>query len=269
MDLSLDIRTAQNVPLALEPASLGERILATLVDGFVMGAYLILVAVVGVDWLEIGGSPALGIALVALPLLLYHLAFEVLLEGRTPGKLALKTQVARLDGAQPTLGQYGLRWLLRFVDVSVSSGAVAILSIVVTRRSQRLGDIAAGTTVVRRRQRVRLGEVLYPPAPAGHVPDFPEAEALSDADVRTLRAVIVRLRVSNARDRRALDLARRAKTAVETKLGMEPVRMPPEAFLKAVVRDHTFLLDRYGAEGPPVAPSSPVPSRSTSAAAGP
>ena len=273
MDLSLDIRTAQNVPLALEPASLGERILATVVDGLVALAYVLLVGIVGFAWLGIEASPAVVVSVVYGPLLLYHLAFEVLLEGRTPGKLALRTQVARLDGAQPTVGQYLLRWLLRFVDVTASSGAVALLSVALTQRSQRLGDLAAGTTVVRRRQRVRLGEVLYPTAPPGHVAAFPEAEALSDADVRTLRAVIVRLRLSK-RDRRATDLARRAKAAVETKLGMEPVAMPPEAFLKAIVRDHTFLLDRYAGGAPPAhAPDGgwarEIPARSTSAEAGP
>lgn len=244
MDLTLDIRTAQNVPLAIEPASLGERILATLVDGLVIAAYYVLVVIVGFAWLGIGDSIAVMVVLVALPILLYHLLFEVFLEGRTPGKLALKTQVARLDGAQPTLGQYLLRWLLRFVDVSLSSGGVALLSVALTKRSQRLGDLAAGTTVVRRRQRVRLGEVLYPPAPPDHTPEFPEAERLSDADVRTIRAVLVRLRVSK-RDARSVALARRAKAAVEARLEMAPVAMPPEPFLKAIVRDHTFLLDRY------------------------
>ena len=243
MDLSFDIRTAQNVPLALEPASLGERILATVVDVLVMAAYVALVLLV-YGWLGGPGSLALAVVVVALPVLLYHLLFEVFLDGRTPGKLALKTQVARVDGAQPTLGQYLLRWLLRLVDVTLSSGAVALVSVALTRRSQRLGDLAAGTTVVRRRPRVRLGEVLYPAAPPDHEPEFPEAERLSDADVRTLRAVLVRLR-GQRRDARATDLARRAKAVVETKLGLEPVRMPPEAFLRAVVRDHTFLLDRY------------------------
>lgn len=263
MDLALDIRTAQNVPLALEPASLGERILATVVDGLVVGAYLVLVVQVGFALVE--PTTAVVVLTVLVPLLLYHLLFEVFFEGRTPGKLALKTQVARLDGAQPTLGQYLLRWLLRFVDVTASSGAVALVSVAVTPRSQRLGDLAAGTTVVRRRRRVRLAEVLYPAAPPGHVPEFPEAEALSDADVRTLRAVIVRLRVA-PRGARSTELAQRAKAAVETKLGLGPVRMPPEAFLKAVVRDHTFLLDRYA--GPIGGPTS-APSRSTSAEAGP
>lgn len=244
MDLSFDIQTAQNVPLALEPASLGERILATVVDVLVVVAYLALVVVVGFGALGLPDTPAVVVAVVGLPVLLYHLLFEVFLDGRTPGKLALKTQVARVDGATPTLGQYLLRWLLRLVDVTLSSGAVALISVAVTARSQRLGDLAAGTTVVRRRPRVRLGEVLYPMAPEGHEPEFPEAERLSDADVRTLRAVLVRLR-GRKRDARSADLARRAKAAVEAKLELGPVAMPPEAFLRAVVRDHTFLLDRY------------------------
>lgn len=245
MDVTLDIQTAQNVPLALEPASVGERVLATVADIAIGVAWYILVLVIGVDWIGLPLSQAVAVVLLMLPLLLYHLAFEVFFEGRTPGKMLLKTQVARVDGAQPTLGQYLLRWLLRFVDVSFTFGVGALLSIVLSSRSQRLGDLAAGTTVVRRRQRVRLGEVLYPPAPAGHVVEFPEAEGLSDADVRTLRAVLVRLRLSK-RDARATALARRAKKAVEKRLELEPVDMPPEAFLKAVVRDHVFLMDQYG-----------------------
>lgn len=267
MDLSIDIRTAQNVPLAIEPASVGERILATLVDGLVMTAYYVLVSVVLFRWIGVGNTPTLGVLLLGVPLLLYHLLFEIFLEGRTPGKLALRTQVTRLDGAQPTLGQYLLRWLLRLIDVTFSSGTIALLSVALTKRSQRLGDLAAGTTVVRRRQRVRLGEVLYPAVAADHEVVFPEAEQLADADVRTVRAVIVRLRVSK-RDARSTALARRAKAAVEKRLGLEPVDMPPEPFLKAIIRDHTFLMDRY-AGGAPLTASVREPARRTPAEAGP
>ena len=254
VDASLDIQTAQNVPLALEPASVGERVLATVADVAVGVAWYVLVAVVGIGWLGLPLSETVAVLLLALPLTLYHLAFDVFFEGRSPGKMLLKTQVARVDGAQPTLGQYLIRWLIRFVDVSFTFGVGALLSVVLTSRSQRLGDLAAGTTVVRRRRRVRLGEVLYPTAAPDHVPEFPEAERLSDADVRTLRAVLVRLRISK-RDARATALARRAKRAVEKRLGLEPIAMPPEPFLKAIVRDHVFLLDRYGPSAVPLAAS--------------
>ena len=59
---------------------------------------------VGWTLAEAGGGTTAAILLVGLPVVLYHLAFEVFFEGQTPGKLALKIRVARLDGAQPTLG---------------------------------------------------------------------------------------------------------------------------------------------------------------------
>ena len=243
MDDRLQIQTAQNVALAVPAAGLGERILAWLADSALWLGYALLVV-----WaLSEGGADAewLFIVLVFVPVLLYHLLFEVFFDGQTPGKRLLKIRVARLDGAQPTLGQYLVRWLLRFVDVTVTSGTVAVVAVGVTRRSQRLGDLAAGTTVIRQRRRVRLDEVLYPTAPPGYAPVVPEAEALSDADVRTLRAVLVRLRLSK-RDRRSQALADRAKEAVEAKLGLPPSPLDAPAFLETVVRDHTMLLDRYG-----------------------
>jgi uncharacterized RDD family membrane protein YckC len=240
MDDRFLIQTAQNVDLAMAPAGLGERILAWLADIIVVGGYLI-VAFYLIGQME--ASEATVILTVWVPVLAYHLGFEIFAQGQTPGKMLLRLRVARIDGAQPTLGQYLLRWLLRFVDITFTSGTVAVVAVSATRRSQRLGDIVAGTTVIRRRRRVRHEEVLYPTVPPDHTPDFLEADRLSDADIRTVRAVLVRLRLSR-RDRRAQALAERAKAAVEARLGLAPVAMKPEVFLRAVVRDHTFLLDR-------------------------
>ena len=239
MDDRFLIQTAQNVELSLAPAGVGERMLAWLADTVVWGGYAFAAL-----WLldRFGAAETAIVLVVVLPVVLYHLAFEVLFEGQTPGKMLLRLRVARLDGAQPTLGQYALRWLLRFVDVTLSSGVVAVLSVSISRRQQRVGDIAAGTTVVRQRRRVRLDEVLYPETPPNYVPRFPEAARLTDADIQTLRAVLVRHRLS-ARDFGRATLAGRAKTAVEARLGLEPVDMLPDHFLEAVVRDHTAVLD--------------------------
>ena len=239
MDDRFLIQTAQNVELSLAPAGVGDRMLAWLADLAVWGGYALLMG-----WIlsRSGAGEVAGILLVLLPVLLYDVAFETLAEGQTPGKMLLKLRVARLDGAQPTLGQYALRWLLRFVDVTFTSGLVAVVAVSATRRQQRLGDMAAGTTVVRVRRRVRLDEVLYPDPPRGYAPRFPDAALLSDADVRTLRAVLVRGRLS-ARDRRGTALAARAKAAVEARLGLPAVDMEPEDFLDTVVQDHTFLVD--------------------------
>jgi uncharacterized RDD family membrane protein YckC len=238
----LRVQTAQNVDLAFATAGLGERILAFLVDFAIVTAYFILIF-----QLDFGGDGGRTLLVVLLlPWLLYDLLFEVFFEGQSPGKMLLKLRVARLDGAQPTLAQYLLRWLLYWVDVRLSSGVVALVSIGVTRHAQRVGDLAAGTTVVRLRRRVGLADVRYRALPAGYAPTFPAAERLTDADVRTLRAVLVKLRLdkrSNATTR----LARRAKAAVEDRLGLGPVEMPPEQFLRTVVDDYTAAHDRYDA----------------------
>ena len=74
MDLSLDIQTAQNVPLALEPASLGQRILATLADGVIVGAWW-MASTFALSASGLFNSMAGFILLVVLPVFVYHLAF--------------------------------------------------------------------------------------------------------------------------------------------------------------------------------------------------
>ncbi len=240
----LRIQTAQNVDLALATAGVGYRLFAWLIDGLILTAYVyFVIQIMSRANISGDGSTTMFIILI-LPVVLYHLLWEVFFEGRTPGKIVAKIRVARLDGAQPTLGQYILRWLLRWVDVTMSSGMVAIVAIAVTKSAQRIGDIAAGTTVVRVHRRVLLGEVMYRRMAQGYVPSFPEAERLADADIRTLRAVIVKLRLEK-KSRATQNLARRAKSAVENRLGLEPVQMPAEVFIRTIIDDYTASHDRY------------------------
>lgn len=245
--ISLDplrVQTAQNVDLAFATAGLGYRILAWIIDYIIIIAYIYF-AVQIMQQLDFwGNGSTTAFIVMLLPVILYHLLWEVFFEGRSPGKMVVKIRVARLDGAQPTLGQYLLRWLLRWVDVTFSSGMVAIISVAVTKSAQRLGDVAAGTTVVRIQRRVKLSEVHYRQLAADYVPSFPEAERLSDADIRTLRAVLVKLRMEK-KSRATQNLARRAKTAVENRMGIEPARIPPEAFIRLIVDDYTAAHDRY------------------------
>ncbi|HYE95035.1 MAG TPA: RDD family protein [Rubricoccaceae bacterium] len=239
---SFRVLTAQNVDLAFTTASVGDRLLAWFLDAVIGFAYWYLVIALVFPRTY---SVALEVVLFLVPLF-YHLGFEVFFEGRSPGKMALRLKVARLDGAEPTLGQYLLRWILRPIDIWITSGVVAVVAVAATKHAQRLGDLAAGTTVIRLRRRVSLAEIVYAKPGPAYVLAFPEAERLSDADVRTLRAVLVKLRIEK-RSKATDHLVRRAKAAVEQRLGLEPVRMAPEEFLRTVVMDYTAAHDRYGA----------------------
>ena len=81
-----------------------------------------------------------------LPVVFYDLISEILLDGQSVGKKVMGIKVVSLNGAQPSLGQYLLRWVFRIVDFSFSGSLVAVIMVAVTEKKQRLGDMLAGTT---------------------------------------------------------------------------------------------------------------------------
>ena len=100
------IDTTQNVAIDYEIASLGERILAYLVDLLVFVAY-------GITWLTImsGIQDYISFAdaliwIILLPLFFYDLLCEVVMNGQSFGKKAMKIKVVKLDGSEPTFGSY-------------------------------------------------------------------------------------------------------------------------------------------------------------------
>ncbi|MEM6784413.1 MAG: RDD family protein [Bacteroidota bacterium] len=244
---TIPVPTALNVPLSYAAAGVGPRLLAYLLDTLIAVGYVILVTRLP-GLAQSGGGLGMGTAvfmvIVYLPVVFYHLISEIVLGGQSIGKKVLRLRVVRLDGTAPSLGDYLMRWVLRLVDILVSSGVPALVSISVTRRSQRLGDLAAGTTVVNTRQKTFLTDTIYRRLDEQHVPSYPEVEFLSDADVQTVRDVLARLR-ADGRTPNAEKLARRAKAAIERKLGVPPVKEPAAVFLQRIVKDYNAVLDTY------------------------
>ncbi|MEL6611827.1 MAG: RDD family protein [Bacteroidota bacterium] len=244
---AIPIPTALNVPLSYPAAGLGPRLLAWLLDSVIAFGYVMLVtrALDAVSlWSVFGRGTAVFLVVVYLPVVLYHLVCEIVLSGQSIGKKALGLRVVRVDGTAPGLGDYLLRWLLRIVEILFLSGIPAIVSIAVTKRGQRLGDLAAGTTVVQTRQQTHLTDTIYSRLGEQHVPTYPDVEFLTDTDVQTVRDVLKRLR-TEGRTPHAEQLARRAKTAIERKLGLAPVQEPPAVFLQRIVKDYNAVLDTY------------------------
>lgn len=239
------VQTAHNVEIAFEAASLSDRIFAWMIDIAVLIGYNLAVqfalAQAGVE-----GGWGLS-TLVALPIIFYHLLAEVFFNGQTVGKAALKIRVARLDGGQPSVGDYTLRWLLRWLDVTASLGAVAIVSIASNRRSQRLGDLAAGTTVVRLAPDVKLADLTLSYVPDDYAPLFPQADRLGDREAQLLADILKRLRRMGLTPP-AYRLAHRAKAVFMLRLGVDEVDLPPGKFLTAVLKDYNALREIEAAE---------------------
>jgi uncharacterized RDD family membrane protein YckC len=236
------IVTPEAVLLEFAVAGLGSRSLAFLIDLGIRAALL---------WLVFLGTAAGGIvvddtvlvvisiAAVFAALLVYPALTETVWNGRTPGKMAMGLRVVTIEGAPVRFRHAAIRSALGIVDFLLGAGTLAILSALATRQSQRLGDLAAGTIVIRERQvRTDSRPVAFSPPPGW--------EAYTSAlDVSRLRGdayVLVRaflLRVHElepaARRERAASLAERVAAAIDVPLhpGTDP-----EAFLVAVAAAH-------------------------------
>jgi uncharacterized RDD family membrane protein YckC len=240
---TIRVHTPQNVTLEYEVGSLGNRIVAAILDNLILFAYMGAVGGLAV-WL--GGrltiySPVLWVAglLMSIPYVFYNLACEVFLNGQSLGKKAMNLRVMRLDGTAPRLGDYFLRWLLRIVDTSLPGigGLVAIITIAVSGKGQRLGDMAAGTTVISLKPRAEaLGTLTTPLPPEGYQPVFPQAADLSDHDVALLRQLLGRsLQQEN------YVLLNETATKIKQLLHVQS-ELSDEAFLRTVLRDHAHLV---------------------------
>lgn len=225
------IRTSQNVLLEYEPASIGDRILATLIDYVVFLGWFMLTLVVPAALAFPTGTYYI-ILIVLLPIALYDLLCEWLLNGRSLGKLAMQIRVVMLDGTQPSLGAYLLRWLLRIVEsVVFFGGVVPVVTVAANGNGQRLGDIAAGTTVVKAKPSVSLTDVLARPLPDDYAVQFPDVSLLADHDIRVVRDVLRR------GDERVLT---RTADKIKEVTGIRST-LGSRTFLETVVDDYQFI----------------------------
>ena len=192
---TLIIETPERVPLAFALASIGNRFLAVLIDHFIQYMTILIVAWAFLSWSGVGDLESFErnellaqmskwtIALMIIILFLifsgYFILFEWLWNGQTPGKRLMKLRVIREDGRPITLWEAISRNLLRIFDAIpgflVPIYSLGLVSIFLSSRDQRFGDMFSGTVVIRER--------------AGEAPTFEEAfsNQISDAAFRRVQ----------------------------------------------------------------------------------
>ena len=191
----LPINTTQNVIINFTSASVGERIGAYMLDFLIKMAYVIVVFYVFFytfnlnlwiskldDWSQIA------IYMVfALPVVFYSLVQEAILEGQTFGKKLVKIKVVKIDGYQASFGDYLIRWLFRLIDISISSGIVGLITMVVNKKAQRIGDISAGTAVITLKSKISINSTILEDLSDEYKPKYPLVIKLSDNDARIIK----------------------------------------------------------------------------------
>jgi uncharacterized RDD family membrane protein YckC len=235
IDDRISIATPEGVDLELTLAGVGSRFVSALVDFMLQIVLLVGVSGIGAAAGAFGSGYGSVVVFLAgfLVFAAYDVLFEVFASGRTPGKNLNGLRVVRVDGSPVTFFTSAIRNVLRLVDILPGLYLVGIVTILVTRQNQRLGDVAAGTLVVRERtQQPSLRElhVAQPqpqPAPAGNSWDVTGVTADELVAVRSFLARRYEL-THEARYRLAADLA----GALRPKVVGAPENLGSEAFLE-------------------------------------
>ena len=161
-----DLVTGEAVALDLRAASLGMRMLSGLIDLFVLQMLAsVVLTVASMFVLRADDAVAAGIMLLATVAVLvgYPVTLETLTRGRTIGKLATGLRTLRDDGGPITFRHALTRGLIGVVEVYIFAGMPAVVAAVINPRTKRMGDMAAGTFVVRERGRGRRTSLVPMP----------------------------------------------------------------------------------------------------------
>lgn len=237
----VSVETTQNVQIDYQLASLGDRIIAFLIDGLILAVYSIFGFFLifsnfqnQQEW-----SLILFLILFNLPAFLYHLLCEVFLNGQSLGKKQMNIKVMKSDGSNASIGAYLLRWILRPVDITLFSGGIAVLTIMITEKGQRLGDLAAGTVVV------KLGNVpsltyhrKIDNPEENYQPMFDQVVNLTDQDVEIIKKSLI-VYQNTANKEPVLASAEKIRKLLNLETDLPPVKL-----LMVVIKDYNFFASR-------------------------
>lgn len=229
---SIRVNTTQNIQLEFELATLGDRILAFLLDWVVIIAYVFLIFII---FFNLFKEATWAVILLFLPALFYYLILETFLNGQTIGKRARNIRVVSLDGNNATFGQFLIRWLFRLIDITLTEGLCGLLCVALNPNHQRLGDMVAGTAVIKTIVPFSLEDTIYTPVENNYEVHFPEVVNLKAKDIQLIKEVL-------QHDAHSGNLLLVHNTAEKIRDVLQiHSEMEPYLFLHTVIADYNYL----------------------------
>lgn len=236
-----DLVTGDAVVLGLRPARLPSRALASAIDLAVTFVVFILVSVVlGIASVSLDEAAvaAIGVASFLLVLIGGPVAVETLSHGRSLGKLACGLRVVRDDGGPIRFRHALVRGAMGLVEILMTFGAVASVASLVSARGRRIGDVFAGTLVIRERVAATGRSVAVPPPPPWLVGRFARLDlsAVPEELWLAIRQYLTRMQQLDPGVGRSI-AERLAGELVARTGAAAPQGVPAAAFLAAVVHE--------------------------------
>jgi uncharacterized RDD family membrane protein YckC len=238
----IQINTTQNVNIDFKLSSVGERIVAHIIDLIIKGAYAAIILWIMSslyydsefmrDWDY--WSVISVYVLLLFPFIFYSLVLESLFEGQTIGKRAMKIKVVKIDGYQASFVDYLIRWFFRIIDLNMLFGFIALISIIVSEKAQRLGGMTSGTAVISLKNRVLISHTILEEIGDNYKPLYPSVINLSDNDMRIIKETFLIAR--KGKDFDTLNKLRaKVEEVIEIKTNQQTI-----PFIDIIIKDYNF-----------------------------
>lgn len=226
--------------LQYELADLRDRILAFLIDfcTLVFGLALLITFISNIFTGTMLEVLMYGVISV---LIFYSLAMEVLNNGQSLGKMAMRIQVIKVTSGKANFSDYAGRWVFRLVDIYLSFGGIASVLIASSSKAQRIGDIVANTAVVKLTPKMNLylNDILTIHSQATYKPEYLQAKQLHEEDVLLIKSTLDRYRkYSNDAHEEALNMLAKQIASI---LNLDGPPSDNKRFLEIVIRDYVML----------------------------
>lgn len=235
---TIDIHTTHNVVIEKGLASVGQRIGAFVVDLIL----LVIIYVVAINAFIVGDG--LGIAMIlflSMLLFFFNLLMEIIFNGQSIGKKAVGIKIVRLDGKELTFSDLFSRWSMRFIDIYMSLGAIAFLTIGASKNGQRIGDKLANTIVIKKRDSsyFTLEEIGKLKNAIDYESDYSTVTRLKDKDVLLIKSTLQRVvKYPTEGNKKALV---KLSDKVADVLGLDHQPENKVKFLQTIMRDYIAL----------------------------
>jgi uncharacterized RDD family membrane protein YckC len=239
---TIEINTAQKVTIQYELATLSNRFLSYFIDILVMGGIITFLSILGNSAINDWDNYLVYTYVVLAPIFLFYtLVSEIVMHGQTIGKKSMGLKVVKLNGDAPSNHDYFMRWMFRFVDIFMSLGSIAALLVNASPKSQRLGGLLSGTTVIRTtsQRSFTLNDILKISTLDTYQPTYPQIRKFNEKDMLFIKKVL-------ERERRYPNLAHKnaiKELSIHVSEQLDIIKTPTDQskFLRTLINDYIVL----------------------------